>query len=372
MPDNNAVNSPKLPSGAHFPSSRYPAIPLVRPLPVFGKSFNVELSSGLTLSPDTVIRAAIGKSLQTVLREEGVLQPLKQFRYGILGLHQLSSTTKATIRSAMGPVGDKAIAVLDGAPIPQDLVNMSDWSAVAVTWDVMSANNALDVVVKSCTELDKFASALSACTVANGREAGEQMLQARFGQMLPAWRELSPHLLTAGCLRIETSLHVVAELEAMPRPVATGGATVSLVADFLAPTAKPIGHWIRQIAATVNCNNNKELADLLACRGILHQGGRPITHDTLKGWSAMKPGLIMSLDGCQALLRVVLDKEAAQRLLCQFALARFIAFLCDFLCASVSTEAPSWQEAQRILLARYKQITAARQQAVDGSQSERK
>ena len=370
MSDNNAVNSPTLPSGTHFPTSRYPAIPLVRPLPVFGKSFDVELSSGLTLNPDTVIRAAIGKSLQTILREEGVLQPLKQFRYGVLGLHQLSSTTKATIRSAMGPVGDKVIAVLDGAPMPEDLVNMSDWSAVAVTWGFMSADNALDVVVKSCIELDKFASALSACTVANGREAGEQMFQARFGQMLPAWRELCPHLLTVGCLRIETSLHVVAELEAMPRPVATEGAAVSLVADFLAPTAKPIGHWLRQVAATVKCNNNKELADLLARRDILHQGGRPITHDTLKGWSAMKPGLIMSLDGCQALLKVVSDKEAAQRLLCRFALARFLAFLCDFLRACVSTEAPSWQEAQRILLARYRQITAARQQAVDGSQSE--
>lgn len=361
MSDNNAVNSPTLPSGIHFPTSRYPAIPLVRPLPVFGKSFNVELSSSLTLSPDTVIRAAIGKSLQTILREEGLLQPLKQFRYGILGLHQLSSTTKATIRSAMGPVGDKVVAVLDGAPIPEGLDNMSDWSAVAMTWEVMSADNALDVVVKSYIELDEFASALSAYTVANGREAGEQMLQTRFGQMLPAWRVLCPHLLVVGCLRIETSLHVVAELEAMPRPVATGGAAVSLVADFLAPTAKPIGHWLRQVAATVKCNNNKELADLLARRNILHQGDRPITHDTLKGWSAMKPGLIMSLDGCQALLKVVSDKEAAQRLLCRFALARFLAFLCDFLRACVSTEVPSWQEAQRILLARYSQITAARQ-----------
>lgn len=145
---------------------------------------------------------------------------------------------------------------------------------------------------------------------------------------------------------------------------------MSLVADFLSPTARPLGHWLQQVAATVMCDNNKELADLLARRDILHQGGRPITHDTLKGWSAMKPGLIMSLDGCQALLKVVSDKEAAQRLLCRFALARFLAFLCDFLRACVSTETPSWQEAQRVLLARYGQIAAARQQVVSSSQSD--
>lgn len=343
----------------------------MRDLPVFGKSFRVELSSGLTFNPDTVLRAAIGKSLQTILRTEKVLQPLKQFHYGILGLHQLSSTTKATICSAMGPVGEKVIAVLDGAPVPEDLDNMSDWSALAMTWGCMSPDNAVDVVVKSYIELDQFAAALSACDVSHGREVAEQMLQARFGQMLPAWRALCPLLLLAGCLRIETSLHVVAELEAMPRHVSTECAAASLVADFLSPTAKPLGHWLRQVAETVKCNNNKELADLLARRGILHRGGRPITHDTLKGWSAMKPGLIMSLDGCQALLEVVVDKEVAQRLLCRFALARFLAFLCDFLRACVSTEDLSWQQAQRVLLARYGQIAAARQQCVDGSKSER-
>lgn len=153
MSDNNALNSPILPTDAHFPTSRHHAIPLMRPLPVFGKSFDVELSSGLTLNPDTVLRASIGRSLQTILRKEGMLQPLKQFRYGILGLHQLSSTTKATICSAMGPVGDKVTAVLDGAPVPEDLDNMSDWSALAMTWGFMSTDNALDVVVKSFIEL---------------------------------------------------------------------------------------------------------------------------------------------------------------------------------------------------------------------------
>ena len=356
-----------LPNDNHFPTSLYPPIPLVRPLPVFGKSFRVELSSGLTLNPDTVLRAAIGKSLQTVLREEGLLQPLKQLRYGLLGLHQPSSTTKATIRSALGPAGEKFVAVLDGAHIPEELEKMSDWSTLAMTWDVMSPDNVIHVAVKSYIELDKFAAQLSAFTAKNGREAGEQMFRARFGELLPIWRELCPHLLLVGCIRIETSLHVIADLEAMPRAAATEVNAESLVADFLAPTRRPIGHWIRQVAEIVKCSNNKELADLLARRGILRPGGRPITHQTLKDWSAMKPGLVMSLDGCQTLLQAVSDKETAHMLLCRFALARFLAFLCDFLRACVSTEAPSCEEAQRVLLTRYKQIIASRHQAVSCS-----
>lgn len=364
MSNNNVVNSPMLPNDTYFPTSLYPPIPLARPLPVFGKSFRVELSSGLTLNPDTVLRAAIGKSLQTLLREEGLLQPLKQLRYGLLGLHQPSSTTKPTIRSVMGPAGEKFVAVLDGAPIPEELEKMSDWSTLAMTWDVMSPENAMHVAVKSYIELDKFAAQISAFTADNGREAGEQMFQARFGELLPTWRELCPHLLLVGCVRIETSLQVIADIEAMPRAASVEVNAGSLVADFLDPTRRPIGHWLRQVAEKMKCSNNKELADLLVRRGILRPDGRAITHQTLKDWSAMKPGLVMSLDGCQALLQVVADKEAAQVLLFRFALARFLAFLCDFLRACVSTEAPPWEEAQRVLLIRFKQIIASRQQAL--------
>lgn len=146
----------------------------------------------------------------------------------------------------MGPVGERVVAVLDGAPIPEHLVNMSDWSVLAMTWGATSPDNALDVVLKSVVEVDLFAAAVSACAATHGRETGEQMFQALFGQMLPTWRELCPDLRTDGCVRIESSLHVVAELEEVPRAVETDEAE-SLVASFLDPEAKPLGHWLRQV-----------------------------------------------------------------------------------------------------------------------------
>ena len=63
---------------------------LERPLAVFGKAFSVELSTGLTFGPDTVLRAATGKSVQTLLRENGTMLPFRQWRDGLTGRHKPS------------------------------------------------------------------------------------------------------------------------------------------------------------------------------------------------------------------------------------------------------------------------------------------
>lgn len=355
----SALNSQREPGITSFPMSRFPAVPLERPLGVFGKSFHIELSSGLTLGPDTVLRTALGKSLQTLLREAGKLLPMRQLRDGLQGRHRLSSTTKATVRAALGPIGDQLVGVLDGGPIPSELDHSSDWACVAATWGPPSVSNALHVVVSSFIELDKFVGTIAACASVDGRDAAERMLQDRFGQVLPAWRELCPDLSLEGCLRIESSLLVIAELEASP--VAGGEGRILVESPTLAllhPRAKPVGNWIREVTSTVKCANNRELADLLVRKAVRQKSGRAITHDTLKGWSAMKPGMLMSLDGCQSLLRVVPERTVADRLLARFVLARFLAFLCDFLRSSVCAEPPSWPEVQTVLMQRFRQVSS--------------
>ena len=344
-----------------FPTSRFLPVPLVRPLEVFGKSFDVELSSGLTFGPDTVLRASIGKSLQTLLREQGKLLPLKQLRDGLLGLHRLSSTTKASIRASMGPLGDQFGAVLNGGPIPSDLGAMSDWVCLAASWGPLSSDNLLDVVVASFIDLDQLVESAALCASAHGQAAGEKLLQARFGRTLSAWRELCPDLSLEGCLRIETSLLVVVDLLGSAGAIHEQETTWAAPAlELLNPDTKPLGNWLRQVATAVKCANYRELADVLARKGILHHGDRPITHDTLKGWSAMKPGMLMSIEGCQSLVQVVANTKAAGRLRSRFALARFLAFLCDFLRSSVRAQAPSWPETQALLQVRLKQLCDAK------------
>ena len=92
------LSSPSELENATFPMSRFPPVPLERPLEVFGKSFDIELSSGLTSGPDKVLRAADGRSIQTLLRGEEKLRPMRQLRDGLQGRQRLSSTTKASVR----------------------------------------------------------------------------------------------------------------------------------------------------------------------------------------------------------------------------------------------------------------------------------
>ena len=341
-----------------MPTSRFQPIRLERPLKLFGKSFAVELSSDLTLGPDTVLRAALGKSIKSLLREENLLQPLRQFSDGLLGKHKLSNTTKKNICAAMGPFSEYVQAIFNGEPVPAALEKTSDWSTLATTWGLLTRENAVHVVVQSFIALDQFMEEVADCTKMNP-QAGEQMFQTHFMKMLPAWHEFSPSFSIHGYLRIESSLYVMAEMEKSLGTVdADGKLQSSVVESYLEPKMKPLGHWLRDVGVTVKCANNKELADLLARRRVLHQGDKAITHDTLKSWSAMKPGMLMSLEGCQSLLKVIQNEVEVERLLSRFAVARFLAFLCDFLCSSAHHEAPKWSNAQQILLKRYQKLVA--------------
>jgi hypothetical protein len=252
-------------------------------------------------------------------------------------------------------------SVLDGAPAPEELKSMSDWQCVASSWGVLSEGNLLDVIVACFVKLDELGEVATALKAAGRLQEAEALVATRFAQSLPAWQQVCPELSLEGCLRIETSLMVLAEAETLGAPGKTrptGGDSV--VESFLDPKAKPLGHWLRQVLSVTKCSNLRDLSDLLERKQVRHQKTRPISHDTLKGWSAIKPGMLMSLEGCQSLLKVVANEQSKDRLQSRFALARFLAFLCDFLRASVRTESPTWKEAQGMLLARYLKIAEAR------------
>ncbi|MEJ6000710.1 hypothetical protein [Paucibacter soli] len=344
--------------GRAFPTSRFPPVPLVRPLELFGASFAVEVSSHLCLGPDTVLRAAIGKSVQTLLRDEGLLGPFRQMRYALLGKHKLTETTRATVLRTLSPISSSLAPMLDGARESDDLQSKSDWQCVATAWGVLSEDNLLDVIVSSFVKLDELGDAAAVLKAADRHEDADALVAGRFSQTLPAWREICPQLSLEGCIRIETSLLVLTEVEAMcAQQQARHAKGDSVVESFLDPKAKPIGHWCRQLLRDTKCNDLQVLSDLLERKQVRHQSQRSITHDTLKGWSAMRPGMLMSLKGCQSILEVVADKKARDQLVARFALARFLAFLCDFLRSSVRSDPPTWKHGQRMLLTRYLQMS---------------
>lgn len=333
---------------------------LARPLGVFGEAFEVELSTSVTLSPATLLRAAIGKSLQTLLRERGKLLPIRQFQYGLLGRHQLSSTTLASVQQALGPTAARRISHPDLEAASIHSAGQSQWICLTQAWAPVARDNPLDVAAAEFAELDKLVDASAALAAAGEREAAEEMFGRRFDRTMPEWRLLCPHLALQACFLLDSSLLVLARVEAVAASVSaeTQGLTFG-VPSLLAPPSKPIGNWLRELASTAKCANNRELADLLARNGMCHRGGLPIAHDTLKAWAAMRPGMLMTLKACNSLLGLIGDPQEAGRLRSRFALARFLAFLCDLLRSSVGPGSPPWADAQTMLMTRFQQISAA-------------
>lgn len=343
-----------------IPTSRFEPVALVRPLGRFGSAFSVELSSFLTLSPDTVMRAALGKSLRTFLDENNRLSALRKFEYWVSAKHRPTATTKDLVRQSFGPTFGAKLVDIDGllACTPHDGIagSKSEWDLIAQDWGEFTSGNLLDAVVKKFVELDAVGLAVTEHVKSGAPEFAEWTLSLELGDFRSDWLTACPDVSIEGCIRLESSLHVVAsvEVENASNSGAMSGRT-SVVLGLLSPKAKPIGNWLGQLASALGCANNRELADLCARRQVLHNG-KLVTHDTLKGWSSMKPGMVMTLSGCQSLLTNINDKEASNRLLSRFVLARFLAFLCDFLISSVRAEAPDWSVAQEILAKRYKAI----------------
>ena len=118
LPSKSAVGNadPALP--ASILVSTYAPVPLAQPLSVFGAKFKVKVSTSLTLSPDTVVQAAMDTSLQTLLRTEvpGLYQSLKKLVYASAGKHRPSEGTKRLIQKDLKSLNDpEAIAaVLNG------------------------------------------------------------------------------------------------------------------------------------------------------------------------------------------------------------------------------------------------------------------
>lgn len=171
----------------------------MRPLETFGATFAVEVSSHLCLGADTVLKAAIGKSLQTLLRDGGLLQPIKQLRYALRGEHKLTPTTRKTVLRAFGPMATSLTSVLDGAPAPEELQSMSNWQCVASSWGVLSEDNLLDVIVACFVKLDELGEVATALKAAGRIQEAEPMVATRFDQTLPAWQQVCPELSLEGC-----------------------------------------------------------------------------------------------------------------------------------------------------------------------------
>lgn len=295
-------------------------------------------------------------SLQSLIKSNGALLPLRQLAYALDGKHRLSPTTRATVVRAVGPWGAAVEQALDGKGVPAALEETSDWAIVLSALRPTSNGDFVYSAVRHMAALDDLYFRVQRLSKDGRQEEAAMHFAAALGDFLPHWRASCPAESLPAALRIDTSLRVLALLESdLSVSAVDGDAGASVVLALLRPGAKPVGHWLKQLQAAVrrkDIKDNKGLAKLLYLKAVQHRG-KPISHDTLKGWSSMKPGMLITLQACDSLLSVLNDKSTADLLRARFALARFLAFLCDLLRSSVAANALTWVEAQGMVAARY-------------------
>lgn len=344
-----------------IPTSAFLPIKLCRPLKMFGRTFSVHKSTGITLSPDTVLRASLGMSLLQVLRlakqskNEGSKtygEVLKDLMRGATGTNKLSNTTKIGVKAALSKfLPEEALSqMLDGQEPLQLSPSSSDWEALLIGLGPIGDDFLYQLVLR-------LAGLDSAVLQARGLPEREAMgiLESRIGRPNEAWHKYNPALNLQVCFLIETSLQTLVWIEQRERPqsLRNDQRPDSQFLIFFAPGRKPIGHWLVGLQTDGGHSNLSELANFALRKGITFNGIQ-LSHDLLKKWSGGQH--LMSFAAAKSVLSV-LGSAGDFDLQCnRFGIARFMAFLCDLLIAGTQSDVPSWAEAQNQLFLRYAEI----------------
>ncbi|MEO8119897.1 MAG: hypothetical protein ABI606_11315, partial [Rhodoferax sp.] len=117
-----------------IPLSAFPPVTLARPLNLFGRTFKVFISTGITLSPTTVLQSSIDMSLSQFIRSAGGVTDmiLKDFMRGASGTNELKKETRENIEKLFGKhvPADSLACALRGDDSNLEIPWKSDWAAL--------------------------------------------------------------------------------------------------------------------------------------------------------------------------------------------------------------------------------------------------
>jgi hypothetical protein len=349
-----------------FPISAYAPIALERPLLAFGSQFKVHVSTKLTLSPDTVLQAVIGSSLQTLLRTKasGKHQLVKKLLYIAAGKHRASEGTKKLLRdefSKVLPIHDLNV-LLDGIALEKQTPAGSDWGAVLKGLQVNGAREGEPFydIASHAANLDKQLLQIHDLVRNEDRVEAEARIRLILGPGAIAWQSLNAGLPHNTVLPlIETALDTFAWLECkISAELRLDSQNESRVTALLEPGYRPIGHWLQEVREAAGCKNLEHLSKRLSAKEAKHLG-RDISYDLLKKWSSSTK-TVMPAAAVQSVLRVIPIKKSFNLLKDRYYVARFFTFLCDLVQAATQGRAPSLEEAQRQIKARYNDVYRAK------------
>jgi hypothetical protein len=332
---------------------------LERPLMLFGKTFKVHCSTGLTLSPDTLMRAALGVSLQQLLRESPNSPDLvlKGFWRAFTGTSRPRMEMRNSISQLLGsyfPV-DVLQAALDGVDLTSGLAWQSEWESFQQGMGEPRDDWGYQLVAV-LARLDRMAWSARQMHEQKQVAQAENLIGSLLGESLVRWKILNPRLLLPVMMLVDIGLQILVWLERRQPPEkfeAKRNSPVSELLPLLSSDKKPLGHWLVRVQRAGGLENLEELSSLLFRKKIKwhHQD---VSHDLLKKWSSC--GQLMPRRAAEKILTAVaghvnLDQENAH-----FATARFLSFLCDLVIAGTRSEPPPWHVAQAQIRMRYEEL----------------
>lgn len=315
----------------------------------------MRMSSSLALGPDTVLRVTTGMSTIDLLRKKapGYVALLRKLAYVARKEHALSPGLKQLALKEFAPMS----RVLPKGDLEKSLSEPKYTQGGQTSpWAIVLGGMQADGNLRLDDTLVQICQWMQACDehgfyAENLQRAGliveaESHLASLLGPALEVWKELNPNLAIQALVAIEVPLMAVARLDyewavAEAKP---GSRVQSSVISLLEPTARPLGHWLRDVCSVADCRNLGELSTaLLRARALFH--GKIVSHERLKKWARSKE-VAMPPKALEAVLMAVPSDVKRGVLRNRFGAARLLTFLCDLVRSSTIGAAPTWADAQ--------------------------
>jgi hypothetical protein len=348
-----------------IPVSNIPPVTLYRPLKLFGATFKVHISTGLTLSPDTVLRSALDLSMLQLLRnfqpplgEQFKDRPekvIKDLLRAATGTNKLSTTTQNGVKRFLGRYVSMDIltAALQGIEPPNPIPWQSDWESALKGLGEPGDDDVYRLVDKMA-RLDRTAWSASQLPETDA----VALLEKHIGRPHEIWRKYNPNLSLAVAFLIDTSLQTLIWMECngdIKNRANHFKAPESRVLSLLAPGKKPLGHWLLRLQTASSCANLTELSSLLLRNGVKRHSF-DVSHDLLKKWSSGQQ--LMPRIAAENVLKALAGRVEFERERSLFAVSRFLSFLCDLVIAGTRDAQPTWKVAQEQIRERYAELFA--------------
>ncbi len=336
-----------------IPISIFPPVPLERPLRLFGKTFCVHISTGLTFSPDTILKVAYGMGLREYIRREDIQSArlLDALWRGATKKNKLSTTTSTLIKQKFAKfITAEALDKVIAGELPlHSEAWASDWETLlqVVTPD---EHDIVRLLIQRFANIDRTAY-LANKLHANSDTANEcmDMLDKLAGlkNLFEVWQQSKLKLLLPIAYLVDVGLQTLAWLELRTQSYRDHE---SQLLNFLTVGKKPLGHWLVHIQKSANCSNLEQLSVRMARLKFTHHD-KVVSHDLLKKWSSGQQ--LMPNSAAECVLNSAGNSIDKKLWMNYFVAARFMSFLCDMFIAGSYGESPSWKTVQMELFKRY-------------------